>query len=491
LQKSGDRAAVARQLGREPTTSFEVVARCADPNGVTAHPLVIRNHPVDPDGAPFPTRFWLTCREAVKAVSRLESTGEIGRLNERFEHDPDFREHVERAHREAARERATAHPPALGWGGVGGTRTGVKCLHAHYANYLAGGDEPIGAMVAAHVEPIHGDEPRSQRVAAIDMGTNTTRLLVAQPLGSDAPPTAEGGWELLELARDLLVTRLGQGVDEHGRIDDAAMTRTLDVIRRYGRRAKALGAQRVRVGATSAVRDASNRNELAAEVQTATGGPMEVISGEQEAALSFLGATRGLDRPAPFLVMDIGGGSTEFVLGDAKAGPSISTQLGSVRMTERVRPADPPTAEDLGRLQDEVDRVLESVPPVVPVAEARTFVAVAGTATTVQAVALDLDEYDPGRIHRSVLTADDAERTLEQLAAMTTAERAALPVMVLGRADVIVAGAAILVRAMRTFGFDEAVVSETDILDGLAMELIERGRASREDPEAGGPEKRQ
>jgi exopolyphosphatase/guanosine-5'-triphosphate,3'-diphosphate pyrophosphatase len=288
--------------------------------------------------------------------------------------------------------------------------------------------------------------------------------------------------ELVEIARDTVVTRLGKGVDERGRIDDEAMRRTLDVVRRHGRKAKALGAQRVRVGATSAVRDAANRDDLSRDVLAAAGAPMEIVPGDREAALSFLGATRGLDRPRPFLVMDIGGGSTEFVIGDDRPGPAISTRMGSVRMTERVRPADPPTADDLRRLEAEVDAVLDSVPAAVPAAEAATFVAVAGTATTVQAVALGLDAYDPDRIHRSVLTADEAERTLARLAAMTTAERAALPVMVPGRADVIVAGAVILVRAMRAFGFDEAVVSETDILDGLALELLDAGPDDHDAP---------
>jgi exopolyphosphatase/guanosine-5'-triphosphate,3'-diphosphate pyrophosphatase len=197
---------------------------------------------------------------------------------------------------------------------------------------------------------------------------------------------------------------------------------------------------------------------------------MEVISGEQEAGLSFLGAIRGLDRPRPFLIMDIGGGSTEFVIGDDEPKEAISTQMGSVRMTERTTPADPPTEDDLEHIAREVDAVLDEVPEWAR--DARTLVAVAGTATTVQAVAMGLDTYDPDRIHRSTLTVDDARAALERLAAMTVEERTALPVMVPGRADVIVAGSVILVRAMRALGFDGVVVSETDILDGLALELI-------------------
>ncbi len=387
---AADRDAVAAQLGREPTTRFEVAARCVESGG-GSHPIVIRNHPVDPNGDPFPTLYWLTCPEAVKAVSRIESTGEITRLNERFDHDEEFRAAVERAHASYARERARFHEAAAGWGGVGGTRIGVKCLHAHFANHLAGGDDPIGRMVAERLDPVHPDEPRDGRVAVFDIGTNTVRMLVAQPIEDGA---------LADVARDTMITRLGRGVDEHGRIADESLERTLEVLVGYGRKAKALGAQRVRVGATSAVRDADNRDELARGMLEATGAPMEVLSGEDEAGLSFVGATHGLDRPKPFLVVDIGGGSTEFVLGDDAPRAAVSAQMGSVRMTERVRPADPPTPDDMARLRAEVDAVLATVPASVPVGEARTLVAVAGTATTVQAMALGLDGYDPDRVHR-------------------------------------------------------------------------------------------
>jgi exopolyphosphatase/guanosine-5'-triphosphate,3'-diphosphate pyrophosphatase len=471
VHRAADREAVARQLGRDPTTQFEVVARCAEPDGVSTHPLVIRNHPLDAAGDPFPTLFWLTCPVATKAVSRLESTGEIGWLNGRFDEDPDFRARVERAHAEYAGERGRTYEPAREWGGVGGTRTGVKCLHAHYANHLAGGDDVVGELVARQVEPVHADEPAGEPVAAVDVGTNSVRLLVARVSAADDPP-------LVDLARHTVITRLGQGVDEQGRIDDEALERTLEVLRRFGRQARALHAARVRVGATSAVRDAGNREDLARGIEEATGAPMEIVPGEREAGLSFLGSTRGLDRPAPFLVMDIGGGSTEFVIGEDDPREAISTQMGSVRMTERVRPRDPPTEEDLRNLAREVDRVLDEVEERIPVGDARTFVAVAGTATTVQAVALVLDGYDPDRIHRTTITAEDAERALARLAGMTTEERAALPVMAPGRADVIVAGATILSRALRRLGFDEAVVSETDLLDGLALEVLE-GRWAR------------
>ena len=234
-------------------------------------------------------------------------------------------------------------------------------------------------------------------------------------------------------------------------------------------------AERIRLGATSAVRDASNRDEFLDPARDLIDGEPEVIDGEREAALSFLGGTRGLD-PAfgPFLLVDIGGGSTEFVFGSEPAimERAISTQMGSVRLTEQAPPSDPPSEADLEAFDLLIEPHLEDVERTVAVGDARTLVAVAGTATTLQACALGIERYDPDLIHRSTLTLADAERTLRELATMTNEERAAIPVMPKGRAEVIVAGAEILVNAMRRFGFEEALVSETDILDGLALELL-------------------
>jgi exopolyphosphatase / guanosine-5'-triphosphate,3'-diphosphate pyrophosphatase len=455
--RGSDLGIVAEQLGRRPSVPFTVVARCPG-----SHPLVIRNAPVDERGDPFPTTFWLTCPDAVRAVSRLEAEGWISRLNERLEAEPDFADAIARAHADYARERARDDPSAERHGGVGGTGKGLKCLHAHYANHLAGGDDVVGAWVAGTVEPIHDERPG--RVAAVDQGTNSTRLLVAEP-------DEAGGFE--DLARDMLITRLGQGVDETGRLAPEALQRTLVVLGRYLRRAKALHVERVRVAATAAVRDAANAAVFERPVGELAGSPLEIVSGEEEARLSFLGATRGLDAPPPFLVLDIGGGSTEFVVGSKDPSDAISTQMGSVRLTERFVRSDPPEASELDRMRAAVDDVLDDVDRSIPARDAHTFVAVAGTSTTVQAVALGLDFYDPERIHRTRLSRDEAARVASRLAAMTTAERAALPVMAPGRADVIVAGSVILVEVMERFGFEEAIVSETDILDGLVLEMLE------------------
>jgi exopolyphosphatase/guanosine-5'-triphosphate,3'-diphosphate pyrophosphatase len=459
--RGSDLRIVAVQLGREPTIPFTVVARCAP-----GHPLVIRNAPVDRDGKPFPTVFWLTCPDAVRSISRLEAEGWIATLNERIDADPAFADAVARAHAEYARERGRERAGAEAFGGVGGTRTGLKCLHAHYANRLAGGDDVVGAWVAERIEPVHDERPG--RVAAVDQGTNSVRLLVAEPDGA-------GGF--VELGRDMVITRLGQGVDQSGRLAPNAIERTSEVLAGYARRAGALHAERIRVGATAALRDASNAEAFERHVRELTGADPEIVSGEKEAELSYLGATRGLEGTElgvtpPYLVLDIGGGSTEFVLGADRPFAALSTQMGSVRLTERFVATDPPSEEDLGALRRLVGETLDEVERSIPVADARTLVAVAGTATTLQAIALGLGFYDPERIHRTRLSREGAERAAARLAAMTTPERAALPVMAPGRADVIVAGATILVEAMRRFGFDEALVSETDILDGLVLEII-------------------
>jgi exopolyphosphatase/guanosine-5'-triphosphate,3'-diphosphate pyrophosphatase len=428
---------------------------------------VIRNAPLDAGGAPFPTTYWLTCPDVGRAVAHIESMGEIARLNERAEADATFAEALRRAHDAYADDRARDFADARDWGGVGGTRRGVKCLHAHLAYHLAGGDDPVGAWVAREVLPVHDDRPG--RAAAIDQGTNSCRLLVVEP-------AAEVDGDPAELARDMTITRLGRGVDATGRLDDEALARTIEVLATYGRRARALGAERIRVGATSAVRDAENRDAFVDAVREHAGTEPEIITGEREAALSFVGGTRGLPEDSgPFLVFDIGGGSTEFVVGrmPAHAETATSTQIGSVRLTERAVADDPPTAEDLHAIEREIDLALDDAFAAVPVADARTVVGVAGTATTMQAIALGLHRYDPERIHRTWLSLRDAERILAELARMTHAERAAIPVMVPGRGDVIVAGAAILVAVLRRIGAERMLVSETDILDGLAWEMLE------------------
>jgi exopolyphosphatase / guanosine-5'-triphosphate,3'-diphosphate pyrophosphatase len=448
-----------------------VVARCSH-----GHPLVIRNAPADRDGHPFPTVYWLTCPDTVKAVSRIESEGWIKRLTDEAIVDPDLRTRLRRAHEAYARERGALAKGAEALGGVGGSKTGVKCLHAHYAFFLSGGPDPIGLWVARRLEqlnePIHY-EKAGLRLAVMDLGTNSIRLLVVRYATADHA--------LTDLSRDMVITRLGQGVDRTGRIAPDALERTVAVMQRFARRARALKAERVRLSATSAVRDAANREELASSVLKWTGEPMEILSGEDEARTTFVGATRGLagavagaDAPPPYLVMDIGGGSTEFVVGsEDEPGAAVSMNIGSVRLTERFVRSDPPSYDEMTAVDEEIAATLGDVEDRVPVRDARTLVAVSGTSTTVQAIAMNLPEYDPERLHRTWLGREDAEHALRLLADMTTEERRGIPSMAPGREDVIPAGAAILVQAMRRWGFERALVSETDILDGLAFRLAE------------------
>jgi exopolyphosphatase/guanosine-5'-triphosphate,3'-diphosphate pyrophosphatase len=465
--RAADLEAVREQLRREPSTPFTVVARCSG-----GHPLVIGNAPFDAAGEPFPTTYWLTCPEAVRAVSRIEADGWIGRLNDRARTDEDFAGALTAAHRAAADERGEMAPEARAWGGVAGTRTGVKCLHAHYAYHLSGGEDPVGAWVAGRVEPIHG--LTVPRVAVVDQGTNSIRLLIAEPL----PASLREPDRFDEIARDLVITRIGEGVDATGRLDPVALDRTVAVLARYGRRARALGARRTHVAATSAVRDAGDSREAyAAAVREHAGTDLEVLTGEEEAGLSFLGATHGMD-PAdgPFVVIDIGGGSTELVVGalPGRADRAVSTEMGSVRLTERHVRHDPATPDELSAIDREVRATLDEVGGFAA-AGPRTMVACAGTPTTLQAMSLGLDRYDPDRIHRTWLSRDEAGRILRDASRRTTRELAALPVMARGRGDVIVAGAVVLLAAMDGLGFDRVLVSETDILDGLAIRALRSG----------------
>ncbi len=300
------------------------------------------------------------------------------------------------------------------------------------------------------------------RVGAIDCGTNSIRLLV----------TDLDGGRKADVHREMRVVRLGQGVDRTGELAPDALERTRAAVVDYAATCRELGAERVRMVATSATRDARNRDAFHDMVVDALGVAPEVVSGAEEAALSFDGATRGLD-PAdgPFLVMDIGGGSTELVLGTTSPQAALSVDVGCVRLTERHLADDPPTAPQIAAAQADVDAALARVRAVVPVEQASTAVGLAGSVTTVAAIALALDAYDPDRIHLSRIAAADVAAVSSRLLAMTRAERAALPVMHPGRVDVIGAGALVLATLVDRLGLADVVVSEADILDGIAWSL--------------------
>jgi exopolyphosphatase/guanosine-5'-triphosphate,3'-diphosphate pyrophosphatase len=304
------------------------------------------------------------------------------------------------------------------------------------------------------------------RVAAVDIGTNSTRLLVAEVDGTGAEA------KLRPLDRRMRITRLGQGVDRARALAPDAISRTVTVLREYRDALDELGVERVRATATSAARDASNRDDFFAPATDVLGVTPELLSGEEEAALSFAGATADLDAPGPYLVVDIGGGSTEFVLGtDAPTG-LVSLDIGCVRVTEQFLHSDPPAPEELANAVATVRDLVADVPRVVPgAAEAGTLVGLAGTITTVAAIEQGLPEYDPARIHHFRLSREAAEDVFRTLATETAEQRAHNPGLEPGRVDVIVGGAVVLVSVLRVLGYDEVLVSESDILDGLVRSL--------------------
>jgi exopolyphosphatase/guanosine-5'-triphosphate,3'-diphosphate pyrophosphatase len=296
--------------------------------------------------------------------------------------------------------------------------------------------------------------------AAIDCGTNSTRLLI-----SDGRTQVE---------RHMRVTRLGAGVDRTGRLDPEAIERTLSVMGDYRRIMDRYEVAGVRIAATSASRDAANRDDFFGPATEILGAAPELISGSEEAQLSFDGATADLPPiDGRTLVVDIGGGSTEFALGTAHVEGSLSVDMGCVRMTEKFLEHDPPLPEELSNALSVVEQHLDDVSREVPGAgEADRFIGLAGTVTTVAAVELGLAEYDRDAIHHFVLTRDAAEDVFRTLATEAIADRRHNPGLDPGRVDVIVGGCCVLVGIFRYFGFSECVVSEADILDGLILSQL-------------------
>jgi exopolyphosphatase/guanosine-5'-triphosphate,3'-diphosphate pyrophosphatase len=295
-------------------------------------------------------------------------------------------------------------------------------------------------------------------VAAVDIGTNSARLLVTD---------AEGR----ELERRMRITRLGEGVDATGALRPDAVERTLSVLSEYGATLEKHGATRVRAVATSAARDARNSSDFLDAVETALGTRPVLLSGEDEALLSFRGATAELPQNAgPFLVIDVGGGSTEFVFGEGAPEAWISLDVGCVRLSERHFASDPPSSTELEACLSDVRKELARVRSIIDPKRARLVVGLAGTVTALSALHLGLERYDASRTHHSVLSRATVETLFERLSKHTLEERRALLVEP-GRADSIVGGAAVLVQILRDFDVSELLVSEHDILDGLAASL--------------------
>jgi exopolyphosphatase/guanosine-5'-triphosphate,3'-diphosphate pyrophosphatase len=301
------------------------------------------------------------------------------------------------------------------------------------------------------------------RVAAIDCGTNSIRLLIADITGDN----------FKEVLRTMEIVRLGQGVDQNKAFHPDAIDRTLKAVELFRDQIASKGVEKIRFCATSATRDASNRNLFIDGVRDILGIEVEVIPGEEEAELSFIGATKELRQSdAPFLVVDIGGGSTEFVFGSEKVDFAKSVNIGCVRMSERHLNTQPPSMAQIAQAIVDIDIAITQAAAVVPITTAKTLVAVAGTATTVAAAALELTDYDRHLIHLSRISSDKVHKVAASFQSMNKDQIASLGFMHPGRVDVITAGSLVLSRIMAATGATEFVASESDILDGMAWSLI-------------------
>ena len=449
---------VAALLGRRPQGDFSVVLRA--PNG---EPRVVRNAPLLHDGTPMPTRFWLVDPADVIAVSRLEAAGGVN--NAESEVDDTA---LQATHDAYATERdAQIAPDHVGprpFGGVAGTRRGVKCLHAHYANWLVGNNDPVGRWVANRLTN-DATTPSLSAVGtfgAIDIGSNSTNLLIIDRDGH-------------EVVREVNVTALGEGVAHTKVLSAVAIARTMSVIERYTRLAQQHDAV-LSITGTAACRMAHNTAEFFAQVQQVTGVVPQLLSAADEARLAWHGAVASLPTIAgATLVVDIGGASTELTIGEDAVRESVSLPFGVVSLTEAELHSDPPRAEELANaisiVSDAVDNAAIEYPAL---RDAVRVVGVAGSIVTIAAVELGLQTFDAGRLHGMVLSRAAAEDVFRTLATESLADRVHNPGLPLERAGVIVGGCCLLVAIMRRLHLDHIIVSTHNLLDGSVAQLRER-----------------
>ncbi len=433
-------------------------------------PVVVRNAPFLDDGTPMPTRYWLVGAVESLEVGRLEAAGGVDRAESEID-----TELIAQAHLRYAKERdaqiSSSHIGPRPSGGVGGTRLGVKCLHAHYAWWLAGGDDPVGKWVA---EKLGADMANYQvspptellttvsakTMAAIDIGTNSTNLLIVDGDG-------------LELARHTNVTRLGEGVADTNRLGDEAMARTLLQLSEYQSLIGHHGVDAVRVVATAACRQATNAPDFLAAVRALIGVTPELLTGLDEGRLTFRGALDGFDHTEQTtLVIDIGGGSTEVMIGKTLLEHVASIPIGAVVITEKELHHDPPRPEELtnaiGLATDFVEDILRERPNI---QDATRIIGVAGTIVTVAAVELGLHSFDDAQLHGMALTRRAVEDVFRTLATESLADRLHNPGLPAQRADIIVGGCCVLVAVMRKLQLNSITVSTRNILDGIVAEL--------------------
>ncbi len=437
-------------------------------------PVVLRNSPLLSDGTPMPTLYWLCGASETVQVGRLEATGAVNRVEAELS-----AAEIAASHARYAAERdaliPTNHTGPKPFGGVGGTRIGVKCLHAHFGYWLAGGQDPVGEWVAdkigaqrsnylitpqinQHITPPRFTKP----VAAIDIGTNSTNLLIASPDGA-------------ELAREVHVTRIGEGVADTRLLSDAAIARTLARLEIYKLLIEQHGTAKIRVVATEACRLATNCDQFFGAVNDLLGVVPELLSGTDEGILAYRGALRGwAPSDEPTLVFDIGGGSTEFMVGTTVLRNVVSIPVGAIVVTEKEFHRDPPRPEELtnaiGLVTDFLDDIVRDYPDISSVTR---VIGVAGTIVTVAAVELGLKTFDATRLHGMPLTRSAVEDVFRTMATEPLADRLHNPGLPPDRADIIVGGCCVLVAIMRKLRLDSITVSTRNILDGIVAELLE------------------
>lgn len=460
-----DRERVTKLLGRSPQGDFEVVVRNLD-----GDPIVVQNAPLLDDGTPMPTRYWLVGTAETLEVGRLEAAGGVNQAEAEIGADL-----VARAHTRYAIERDAQIPPSHSGprphGGVGGTRVGVKCLHAHYGWWLAGGDDPVGAWVAKKLATDIANYVISARIPAIiqnpgkaisviDIGSNSTNLLIVDSDGH-------------ELVREIQITRLGEGVAATNQLSETAMTRTLQRLGEYKSIIGRHDVGPIRVVATEACRRASNAATFLKAVHTTLGVIPELLSGNDEGRLTYSGAVGGFaSNEEKTIVIDIGGGSTEIMIGTSKLEHVVSVPIGAVVITEKELHHDPPRPEELtnaiGLATDFVEDIIRERPDI---RDATRIIGVAGTIVTIASVELGLHSFDASQLHGMILTRGAVEDVFRTLATESLADRLHNPGLPTQRADIIVGGCCVLVAIMRKLQLNSITVSTRNILDGIASEL--------------------
>ncbi|MEY4025327.1 MAG: hypothetical protein RL438_840 [Actinomycetota bacterium] len=452
-----DIARITELLGRVPQGKFEVVVRALD-----GDPVVLRNQPLLPDGTPMPTLYWLCGARENVMIGRLEATGAVNQVE--AELDAAL---IAAAHDRYAAERDALipadHTGPRPFGGVAGTRIGVKCLHAHFGWWLAGGNDPVGDWVAEKLGVSRSSYVRANAkpVAAIDIGTNSTNLLIADAQGKD-------------IVREVHVTGLGRGVVHDNMLNEEAIARTVSRLQHYADLIAQHGVGTVRVTATEACRRATNAAVFLDQAEAVLGARPLVIAGTEEGRLAYSGALSHLPaHDGITLVIDIGGGSTEIMIGKKTLQHAVSFPVGTVVLTESHLAHDPPRPEELtnaiGFVTDFMDDLIRDHPEVM---NATRVVGVAGSIVTIAAVEIGLQEFDASALHGVRMTRENVEEVFRTLATETLADRKFNPGLPADRADVIVGGCCVLVGVMRKLRIPEIMVSVNNLLDGLVRDEL-------------------